>query len=312
MLAIFLGMQLMLAGDAANGLANARVGDGASADEPALLAGPRVEEKAAKPTLVHFGADGRLLAIDDREEIAAIELLGLSDVEHAPLDQLIRLRLADVMSGGLKRIPLVLELQEATASGEAAKIDDVLMRYARNRPIWGNKVALAQVVEDALPERVRAEYRRLVSEYQDAWVAMKSRESMKAREELLADLEREKRIADIRRPTEARLEEARARFEAISKRLDLTTEQQGKLLTLVQEYATNTNYRPSGRDGLKLLRDMFSVLTWEQRVEMAKYFREQRTGERFRPLRDAPKGTGMAAGVPLLMLAVRRKRRPIG
>ncbi|MBX3380636.1 MAG: hypothetical protein KF805_11130 [Phycisphaeraceae bacterium] len=281
------------------------------AESTPLLSGPTVHEAEAAPSLVRFGADGRLLALDDREEILAIDLLGLSEEEREPLDRLIRLRLADLMSGGLKRIPLILELQEATASGEAAKIDDVLMRYARNRPIWGNKVALVEVVANALPERVRGEYRRLVNEYQDAWVAMKARETMKGREELLADLEREKQIADIRRPTEARLEEARSRFEAISKRLDLTTEQEGKLRTPLQEYATNTNYRPTGRDGLKLLSDMFGVLTWEQRAEMAKYLREQRTGERFRPLRDAPKGTGVAAGVPILMLAARRKRRPI-
>jgi hypothetical protein len=300
MLAVLLAIHVAVLGGEVNTASNA--------DEPALLAGPRVEERAAAKTLVHFGADGRLLALDDREEIVAIDLLGLSEAEHEPLDRLVRLRLADVMSGGLKRIPLVLELQEATASGEPAKIDDVLMRYARNRPIWGNKVALVEVVEDALPERVRTEYRRFVSEYQEAWVAMKSRESMKGREELLADLEREKRITDIRRPTEARLEEARARFEAFSKRCDLTTEQQGKLLTLVQEYATNTNYRPNGRDGLKLLSDMFGVLTWEQRVEMAKYLREQRMGERFRPLRDAPKGTGVAAGVPMVLFAAKRRR----
>ena len=304
MLAVLLAIHVAVLGSEVNVASNA--------DEPALLAGPRVEERAAAKTLVRFGADGRLLALDDREEIVAIDLLELSEAEREALDRLVRLRLADVMSGGLKRIPLVLELQEATASGEEAKIDDVLMRYARNRPIWGNKIALVQVVEDALPERVRAENRRLVSEYQDAWVAMKSRESMRGREELLADLEREKRIADIRRPTEARLAQARERFEAISRRLDLTTDQEGRLQTLVQEYATNTNYRPSGRDGLKLLSDMFGVLTWEQRVEMAKYLREQRTGERFRPLRDAPKGSGMAAGIPILMLATRRKRHLIG
>lgn len=303
MLAALLGIQLVIA---SGGVSEAVVAT--TADEPALLAGPRVEERAAKPTLVRFGADGRLLALDDREEIAAIGLLGLSDEERAPLDQLVRLRLADVMAGGLKRIPLVLELQDATANGEEAKIDDVLMRYARNRPIWGNKVALVQVVEEALPERVRAEYRSLVAEYQDAWIAMKARESMKDRAELLAELEREKRIADIRRPTEARLEQARVRFDAISKRLDLTTDQEGKLRTLVQEYATNTNYRPTGRDGLKLLRDIFSVLTWEQQAEMARYLREQRAGERFRPLKDAPKGSGMAAGLPIMLLAGRRKR----
>jgi len=303
MLALVLGLLVLASAD----------GNAVRFDDDLLLAGPRVQEQAKMPTLVHFGADGRVLALDDREEILAIDLLELSEPEREPIDRLIRLRLADVMSGGLKRIPLVLELQEATASGEATKIDDVLMRYARrNRPIWGNRVALAQVVEEALPARVRTEYRRLIAEYQDAWVATKASENTKGREELLADLEREKRIADIRRPTEARLAQARAKFDAISKRLDLTTDQEGKLRTLVQEYATNTNYRPSGRDGLKLLQDMFTVLTWEQRVEMAKYLREQRTGERFRPLRDAPKGTGMVAGVPILMLATRRKRRSIG
>ncbi|MGH7242533.1 MAG: hypothetical protein ACREJD_03855 [Phycisphaerales bacterium] len=282
----------------------------ADPDTGALLAGPTVRQQQSRPTLVHNGADGRLLALEDREEFAAVDLLGLNAEEREPIDRYIRLRLADVMSGGLRRIPLVLELHGAIASGDDAKIDSVLDRYAKNRPIWAGKQTPEEVVEHALPERVRAEYRRLVEEYRDAWIAFKSRGSMKGRDELLADFEREKRIADIRRPTDATLEQARSRFEAISRRLDLTTDQEGKLRTLIQEYATNTNYQPKGRDGLKLLSDMFSVLTWEQRVEMAKYLREQRTGERFRPIKDAPKGTGMAAGVPILLLATRRKRPP--
>lgn len=135
---------------------------------------------------------------------------------------------------------------------------------------------------------------------------------MADRATLLAQLEREKKIAEIQRPAEASAKQARERFETISRRLDLTSEQEGTLRTLLQEYATNSNFNPRPRDGLKLLADMFGVLTWGQRLKLRKYLNEERGDNRFRPLRDAPKGTGIAAGVPVMLLSVRRKRRRIG
>jgi hypothetical protein len=290
----------------------------AGASEPApdspssLLAGPRVVALDAAPTLAHFGADGRLLPLEDREEIVAVDLLGLTSDERKPIDDFVRLRTADVMSGGLGKIPILLELQEAVASADPAKVDAVLARYAENRTIWAGKTPVDDAIASLLPERTRAEYRRFVREYQDAWISERSR-AMAApadREKLLIQLEREKRLADIRRPTEARLAEARARFERISTRLELSPEQQGRIQTLLQEYAAGTKFNPKPRDGLKLLYDLSGVLTWHQRAAMLKFLREEKPpSARFRPWRDAPMGTSLGAGTPMLLFAARRKRR---
>lgn len=278
-------------------------------DSP-LLAGPAVEDAAPVKTLVHFGADGRLIPLENREEIEAVDLLDLSAAEREPIDRYIRLRIADVTAGGIRRIPLILELQEAIASGLDERTDDVLERYGAHREIW--KTRPEEVISRALPERARPEYVRLIERYRESWIAEKSRDSMSDRATLLARLEREKKIAEIQRPAEASAKQARERFEKISRRLDLTSEQEGTLRTLLQEYATNSNFNPRPRDGLKLLADMFGVLTWGQRLELRKYLNEERGDDRFRPLRDAPKGTGIAAGVPVMLLWVRRKRRRIG
>ncbi|MBX3388577.1 MAG: hypothetical protein KF691_03885 [Phycisphaeraceae bacterium] len=280
------------------------------AEDAPLLAGPAVKDAAPAKTLVHFGADGRLIALENREEIEAVELLGLSDAEREPIDQYIRLRLADVTAGGIRRIPFILGLREVIASGSDERIDDVLKRFGAHREIW--KTSPEEVISKALPERARREYARLIEQYREAWIAEKSRESKSDRATLLARLEREKKIADIERPAQASAAQARERFERISRRLDLTSEQEGKLQTLLQEYATNSNFNPRPRDGLKLLADMFGVLTWEQRLELRRYLQEERGEARFRPLRDAPKGAGMAAGVPVMLLSFRRKRRRIG
>lgn len=81
------------------------------------------------------GADARPTPLDDRGEIKAVELLDLTDAEREPIDRWVRRGLADGMSGGLRRIPLVPELQEAIASADAGKIDSVKGRYAATRPI---------------------------------------------------------------------------------------------------------------------------------------------------------------------------------
>ena len=265
--------------------------------------------------------------LGDREEVVALDLLGLTPEEREPIDRLVRLRVAEVMSGGLSRIPILLELQEAIASGEDARVDDVLRRFGASRPTWANPTPLDHIIERALPEHARSAYRELVEEYRAAWLREKrdaasagsrddARSEMSESEVertsdalLWARLEREKRLADIQRPTEASLAEARERFEKIGRRLELTPEQEGRIQTLIQEYATGTNFKPKPRDGLKLLSDLFGVMTWKQRAEMVRYLREESPRPRWRPLRDSPQGTLMAAGVPVLLLVARRRRK---
>ncbi|MBS0190342.1 MAG: hypothetical protein U0573_05485 [Phycisphaerales bacterium] len=306
MFALIFGLMIALGGAAAGTEETGSRND--SAGGGALLAGPVVEVAAPARTLVHFGADGRLLTLETREEIAAIELLDFTGPEREAVDRYIRSRLVDVTAGGIRRIPLLLELQEAIASGSDGRIDEVLGRYAVHRDIWNSNPE--EVLRAALPERLRDQYARLISEYREAWIAEHS--SMADRQVLLARLERENRIAEIQKPAEASAERARERFEKISRRLDLTTEQEGKLQTLLQQFATNSNFNPRPRDRLKLLADMFGVLTWKQRLELRSYLLEERGGERFRPPRDAPKATGMVAGIPLMLWAIRRKRPRAG
>ncbi|MBY0111706.1 MAG: hypothetical protein K2Y21_02705 [Phycisphaerales bacterium] len=327
MRAAIIGAALGLIGFAGSGVAAWH------SDEPALLAGPKVAATDRRLSLVHIGADGMLAALDDREEIAAVDLLELTPAERDPIDRLLRLRIGEVMSGGLAKIPILLELQEAIASGEDDKVDDVLQRFGVTRPTWANPTPLDEIIEAALPGRARRAYRAIVDEYRAAWLEQQRRtepgrgrglpgparasSSMTSStdtdapsdEALLAKLEREKKLADIRRPTDAALAQARERFKKISRRLDLSPDQEGRIQTLIQEYATGTNFKPKPRDGLKLLGDLFGVLTWKQRAEMARYLREENTKPRWRPLRDSPQGTLMAAGLPVMLVVGRRKRK---
>ncbi|MFN9971565.1 MAG: hypothetical protein ACK58T_16920, partial [Phycisphaerae bacterium] len=76
-------------------------------DEPGLLAGPKVLVPDRRVSLVKIGPDGMLASLEDREEIVAVDLLRLSAAERDPIDRLIRLRVAEVMSGGLGKIPIL-------------------------------------------------------------------------------------------------------------------------------------------------------------------------------------------------------------
>lgn len=302
-----------------------------------LLAGPRVAVPDRRASLVKIGPDGTLSALEDREEIVALDLLRLTPEERDPIDRLVRLRVSEVMSGGLGKIPILLELQEAIASGEDARVDEVLTRFGATRPTWANPMPLDEIVENSLPERERQKYRALVQEYRSAWLqqqraAERTTDQMRDRSgptreldpmfggnaqndilsdaDLLAKLEREKKLTDIRRPTDAALAQSRERFEKIARRLELTPEQEGRIQTLIQEYATGTNFKPKPRDGLKLLGDLFGVLSWKQRAEMVRYLREENPKPRWRPLRDSPQGTLIAAGVPVMLVLGRRRRKP--
>jgi hypothetical protein len=329
-IAAILGLMGSAAGLAAASLAATTVEPAA---EPGLLAGPRVEVADRRVSLVKIGPDGMLAELEDREEIVAIDLLRLTPAERDPSDRLVRLRVAEVMSGGLGKIPILLELQEAIASGVDERVDEVLARFGTTRPTWANPTALDVIIEGALPQHARGAYRAIVDEYRAAWLQQQRGtepgtergrglpgpapmpDSMMARVDadsdavLLAKLERAKKLADIRRPTDASLAQARERFEKIGRRLELTPEQEGRIQTLAQEYATGTNFKPKPRDGLKLLGDLFDVLTWKQRAEMVRYLREENPKPRWRPLRDSPQGTLMAAGVPVLLVVGKRRRR---
>jgi hypothetical protein len=304
-------------------------------DEPGLLAGPKVLVPDRRVSLVKIGPDGMLASLEDREEIVAVDLLRLSAAERDPIDRLIRLRVAEVMSGGLGKIPILLELQETIASGEDAKVDDVLQRFGATRPTWANPTPLDEIIETALPEHARGDYRTIVDEYREAWLQQhrgmdlalgrgrglpgpaRSPDAMSADVDadaasdaaLLVKLERDKKLADIRRPTDASLAQARERFEKIGRRLELTPDQESRIQTLIQEYATGTNFKPKPRDGLKLLGDLFGVLTWKQQAEMVRYLREENPTPRWRPLRDSPQGTLMAAGLPAMLIVARRRRK---
>jgi hypothetical protein len=306
-------------------------------DEPGLLAGPKVLVPNRRVSLVKIGPEGMLASLDDREEIVAVDLLRLSAAERDPIDRLIRLRVAEVMSGGLGKIPILLELQEAIASGEDAKVDDVVQRFGATRPTWANPTPLDEIIETALPEHARVDYRTIVDEYRAVWLDQhrgmnreldldrgrglpgpaRSPDAISADVDadaasdaaLLVKLERDKKLADIRRPTDASLAQARERFEKIGRRLELTPEQEGRIQTLIQEYATGTNFKPKPRDGLKLLSDLFGVMTWKQRAEMVRYLREENPKPRWRPLRDSPQGTLMAAGLPAMLIVARRRRK---
>jgi hypothetical protein len=45
---------------------------------------------------------------------------------------------------------------------------------------------------------------------------------------------------------------------------------------------------------------------------MVRYLREENPKPRWRPLRDSPQGTLMAAGVPVMLVVGRRKRKAVG
>ncbi len=144
----------------------------AAGQDDAPLGGPPVDASATAPTLIERDYEGRLRKLERRPEIAALDMLGLTDTELAPANEVVDERAALIEKIVFNNLLLLGEVGTALetappGAGMEAVEPDLRERFeAALGPLWMG-TPLVDQIQDALPEHARVEYRRIV----DTWYA---------------------------------------------------------------------------------------------------------------------------------------------
>ncbi|MDX2117686.1 MAG: hypothetical protein SFY96_05825 [Planctomycetota bacterium] len=278
-----------------------------SMPDASALAGPIVLESTRERSLIQRDYAGRVRALARHEAIEALDLLVLSADEKEATHALVLRRAKELDAGGPKKIPIILDLQTGVANNDTQKIDDAIALLDATRPCLADPTPLEDLIADRLQPDNATRLLAFVREYRDALVEDARVTTPDAsREDVLKAHLRDVRVAEVQASIDRTLGQRQMEFEAVSARLNLTPEQQGKIQRIVLELASANNYEPRGKDVLRAFIQGFRVLTWEQLRELRQIQRE-RTGSRGL-VRDHPQTSAAFLTAPVFLFGPRRRR----
>ncbi|MEO1511315.1 MAG: hypothetical protein AAFU70_04505 [Planctomycetota bacterium] len=134
------------------------------------LSGPTVKPESAGPTLIERDYEGKLRALERRPEVAALDLLGLSEDELANAREIVAERAAEVEGIVFSNLLLLGEIGTALEAAPPESGFEVLEDDLRKRaeaalePLWTGS-PLVDRIEQALPQARRAAYRGIVNDW---------------------------------------------------------------------------------------------------------------------------------------------------
>lgn len=198
------------------------------------LGGPSIDADTKAPTLVGRDYEGRLRPLERRPEIAALDLLGLSDDELAEAREVVAERAALTEKLVFQNLLLLTEIGAALESTPAGSGFEALEPMLRERAetalsaLWTG-TPLVDQIEGVLPAPSRDEYRRIVN----AWFAA----AMAEERELHPGLDATPFELVVRRIAGAEIESAYQRGQAgrdaayaeFLAKLDLDPETEGRV-----------------------------------------------------------------------------------
>jgi len=231
-------------------------GEPLKADPSGVLAGPKVNEEAERPSLVKRSFGGELELLDSRPEVAAVSLLALAEEERAIVNEFFAQRTAAVTAALSENMDLFLRLQAARQAGELAGARP-LMREFRQAVAPLIDPPLVEQVASVLPEDSREEFARLVSEYKQALeqqqaadrnrgtesraenLMQRRRNPSRAAESALSDTRYElsQLLREMARTLSSIVAERRARTDELISAIDATPEQQAEIMSILREAA---------------------------------------------------------------------------
>lgn len=241
-------------------------------DEGAMR-GPRVRETLAPVSLVHRDMSGKLERLETRPEQAALDLLHLTPEQRKPADEAIAARRVQVNRLLQEHYELFIKLQTARQGGATPEEIRPLMREFR--PIAGALLSptLAERVAGVLPEEKRAEFGKLVEEYNAASVA----DAPAGRGGGGGGAERMELnllLREMARAIKGIVDERKEHMDALLKAIDATPEQEAKIRSIARE-AAEAKRKKGGNGGVGEPTQEERLATW--RKILAEMTPEQRT-----------------------------------
>lgn len=243
------------------------------------LAGPKIDEKTAGPTLVRYDMSNRLRRLTDASpEEAALELLRLSEEEKSEVAHVLteRAKAVDEVVGN--NLPLLLEATLARDANDRKALREHLGKLYEKFAAVRARGALKDEIAYVLTDEHASAFRTLVDDYWKAVVRdeLKGRTSEMEGEKGRAIVVREALMAfgtEIRRSYERQVAQKTAQLEELIAKVQATPEQGEKIRQI-----TSTAYQASaGKPTLQQKRETFAkvmrVLTREQqRVVLAELY----------------------------------------
>ncbi len=255
-------------------------GAGAGAQpEPDPLAGPRVSEQAQAPTLVHRGYDGRLMALDAPPEVAALDLLDLSEEDWARVEAVLGERASAIDKVVIENVRTLVELQAATSTGDTQAQRRLLGTIVDELRDLRRSGRLVDQIARAVPEDKADAYRRLVRERHMARFEELKIESEKDGSEdpdtaafrrLIVEALGQEIKGSYERVVTQRIQD----FSALLSRLDLDEQTEGVIRRMVEDFGQETALNPTPGQRRELFGRIYRALPTEAQGRLLAVLRE--------------------------------------
>lgn len=250
------------------------------------LAGPRVETPAAESarTLVRRGFRGEVEVLDVEADVAAIDLLDLTDEQRALFDRLRLERSAAFSKAIRENFDLVTQFGSIDAKNQPAEFADLLRRTGEALRDYRARGTMMREMGPHLTFAQRREARGLVAEYIRARAESIRRET--GGDVNAAELFIRIKVETLGKMAESAIRSAVAMgaavFEDIASRLQLTPEQKQRVERIFEPIAVQ---ELQGREVAPLVKlraffEISQVLTKEQMAALAEYTRQERAAAR--------------------------------
>lgn len=239
-------------------------------ENPTPLAGPKIDEKTAGPTLVRYDMSNRLRRLNDASpEEAALELLRLSEEEKGEVAHVLteRAKAVDEVVGN--NLPLLLEATLAREANDRRALREHLGKLYEKFAAVRARGALKDEIAYVLTDEHASAFRTLVDDYWKAVVRdeLKGRTSEMEGEKGRAIVVREALMAfgtEIRRSYERQVAQKTAQLEDLIARAEATPEQAEKIRQITSAAFQASGGKPTLQQRRETFAKVMKVLSREQ------------------------------------------------
>lgn len=229
----------------------------------------------AADCLVELDINGKVRRIDRGVERAALDALALDGKDRAAAESVFAARAVKLDKFVTSDIELLTKLGNSLAGDDKADQAQVLLELAGKLQGVTLEQPLELQVERALPQGVRAAYKRIVGGYWDAIAAERMAETNEKGEKpgrmaVLGD-ERLKALGkEIEQAFMRSMGSGMLVYNYVMKGVTVTPEQEGKLRVMFTEHAAATKAGESDEENKKLFWKVTSVLDSAQQSQVLK------------------------------------------
>jgi hypothetical protein len=237
-----------------------------------VLRGPDVPASVER-TLVSFDAQGRLVQLDTRPEIAALALLDdLDPAQREAARAAVAERNAALATFVLDNIDVARESADALAAGNRDRASEINRElYDRFDPEHARDPLLG-AFEPALTSQQATDVRRLIDEY---WSARIDRELRNARDKSdKARAAAQQRMSlgafqnELRAAYDRTLRPYRQKIETITRIVEPTPEQAEQIRQVIIDFVRHTRLQATPQQERDAARQIYELLDEQQRLKL--------------------------------------------